>query len=49
MHQYWVDQWMKIEEMRLDFIRLNQQKLKADTYEGIADAIANGEKTLVIG
>ena len=46
MHQYWVDQWMKIEEMRLNFIRLNQQKLKADTYKGIADAIANGEENV---
>ena len=46
MYQYWVDQWMKIEVMRLNFIRLNQQKLKADTYKGIADAIANGEENV---
>jgi hypothetical protein len=43
MHQYWVDQWMKIEEQRLNFIRFNQQKLKADTYKGITDAVSNGE------
>ena len=43
VHHYWVDQWMKIEEMRLNFIRLSQQNLKAYTYKGTADAVANGE------
>jgi hypothetical protein len=30
IHQYWIDQCIKIEEQRLNFIRFNQQKRKAD-------------------
>ena len=26
MHQYWVDQWINIEESRLNYITLNQSR-----------------------
>jgi hypothetical protein len=38
--QYWVDQWVKTEEQRLGFVRHNQSKLKAELYQGLADAVA---------
>ncbi len=43
MQQYFVDQWIKIEDQRLMFIRNNQKNLKADTYKGVMDAIARGD------
>jgi len=41
--QYWVDQWVKIEEQRLKFITHNQQKLKQEIYSGLADAVRANE------
>ena len=38
--QYWCDQWIKIEEQRLKFFRFHQQNIKADLYQGLADAVA---------
>jgi hypothetical protein len=43
MHQYWVDQWLKIEESRLDYIYLNQKKLKAESYDIIRNAVERQE------
>jgi hypothetical protein len=45
-HQYWCDQWVKTEEQRLDFVRFNQRKLKAELYSGLADAVAANEGRL---
>ena len=38
--QYWCDQWIKIEEQRLKFLHFNQKIIKADLYQGLADAVA---------
>ena len=43
MHQYWVDQWLKIEESRLDYIYQNQKKLKAECYDVIRAAVERQE------
>ena len=45
-HQYWVDQYIKVEENNLDFVRFNQRKLKAALYNGLADAVAAREERL---
>jgi Helitron helicase-like domain at N-terminus len=45
MQQYWVDQWLKIEGERLLWIRLNQRKIKADQYQGLADAFAANDSS----
>jgi len=37
--QYMCDQWVKTEENRLHFIRTNQNKIKAELYNGLADAV----------
>ena len=36
-----VDYWVKVEQQRLDFIRLNQKQLRADTYKGLTDSLAH--------
>jgi hypothetical protein len=41
--QYWLDQWMKIELERLNYIRFNQRQLRAEVYQGLADAVAAGD------
>ena len=41
--QYIVDQFCKIELMRLRFIKSNQQKLRADLYQGVMDSIQRGD------
>lgn len=38
--QYWCDQWIKIENNRLRWMRLNQTKLKTELYQGLMDAVA---------
>jgi hypothetical protein len=38
--QYVVDAWASIEESNLCWVRLHQKELKADTYQGIRDAVA---------
>ena len=42
--QYCVDQWIKIEEERLNWVRFNQKQLKAESYAGLADAVAGNEQ-----
>ena len=41
-HQYFVDQYIKVEENNLEFLRFNQNKLKAALYNGLDDAVAQG-------
>lgn len=36
--QYLVDQFCKVELSRLNFVRNNQRKLRADVYNGFIDA-----------
>lgn len=36
--QYVVDQWAKVEQERLRYIKNNQATLRAETYRGIRDA-----------
>ena len=40
--QFIVDQYAKIEQNRLNFFRSNQQKIRAELYQGIQDAMAAG-------
>ena len=44
--QYVVDIYAKIEASRLQFIRENQSKLRAEVYQGLADAIQNSDGTI---
>lgn len=40
--QEWIcDNWAKCEQDRLSFLRHNQDKLRAELYQGIQDAIAD--------
>ncbi|RLN42714.1 hypothetical protein C2845_PM01G33280 [Panicum miliaceum] len=41
--QFVVDTYIKIESSRLDFIRNNQQELRADLYQGLIDSLHAGE------
>ena len=41
--QYCCDQWLKIEQQRLNYIRFHQKQIKAELYQGLADAIAADE------
>ncbi|XP_065318893.1 uncharacterized protein LOC135926887 [Gordionus sp. m RMFG-2023] len=42
-HQFIVDSYSKQEMLRLNFIRNNQSKLRAELYQGIHDAILEGD------
>ncbi|KAK9671299.1 hypothetical protein RND81_12G020200 [Saponaria officinalis] len=44
--QYIIDMYVKIENTRLDFLRLNQDTIRADLYQGILDTIELGEKSV---
>ncbi|KAI2503312.1 Helitron helicase-like domain at N-terminus [Fragilaria crotonensis] len=44
-HQYIVDCYAQVEQGRLNFIRHNQPKLRAELYQGIADAVAGEDVT----
>ncbi|AQK61879.1 hypothetical protein ZEAMMB73_Zm00001d012949 [Zea mays] len=41
--QFAVDTYIKIESSRLDFIRKNQDRLRADLYKGLVDSLHEGE------
>ncbi|XP_074313490.1 uncharacterized protein LOC141648664 [Silene latifolia] len=43
--QYIVDMYVKIENTRLDFFRLNQDAIRADLYQGILDTLELGESS----
>ena len=44
--QYVVDNYAKIEDGRLHYIRSNQSKLRAELYQGLADAVQNPDGTI---
>ena len=44
--QYVVDNYAKIEDGRLQFIRGNQSKLRAELYQGLADSIESADDTV---
>ncbi|ONM31301.1 hypothetical protein ZEAMMB73_Zm00001d040413 [Zea mays] len=41
--QFAVDTYVKIESSRLDFIRKNQDRLRADLYQGLVDSMLDGD------
>ncbi|PWZ39015.1 Beta-adaptin-like protein C [Zea mays] len=41
--QFAVDTYVKIESSRLDFIRKNQDRLRADLYQGLVDSMFDGD------
>ena len=43
MHQYWIDQAIKMEEDRLNWIRKHQHTLKAEVYKNLAEAVRENE------
>jgi hypothetical protein len=46
LYQEWlVDQYCKIESQRLLYIKLNQSSIRADLYQGVADAARAGDTT----
>ena len=38
-----VDMYAKIEQQRLNYIKMNQQQIKSDLYSGLADAVNSGD------
>ena len=48
-HQYIVDMYAKIESERLQFIRLNQTKLRSEQYIHLRGAVVNDDNTSNIG
>src|SRR6266498_3554286 len=47
--QYIVDQYAKIEQNRLNYLRQNQSTLRTECYQGAVDAIHAGDSTNNIG
>jgi hypothetical protein len=46
LFQEWlVDQYCRIEIQRLDYLRFNQKKIRAELYQGVVDAVEAGETT----
>jgi hypothetical protein len=43
LFQFVVDTYVKIESSRLDYIRNNQDSLRADLYQGLVDSLNAGE------
>lgn len=43
LHQYVVDMYAKIEKERLNFCLLHQHELRAELYQGLADAVSYGD------
>jgi hypothetical protein len=41
--QFAVDTYIKIESSRLDYMRNNQDTLRADLYQGLVDSMHSGE------
>jgi len=48
-HQYVVDQWAKVETQKLLWLSRNQNTIRADLYQGVADAIAADVNAVDIG
>ena len=47
--QYVVDQYSKIEQHRLNYLKLNQSTFRSELYKGVADAIYIGDNSSSIG
>src|SRR5256885_10227862 len=47
--QYMVDQYAKMEQERLNYLRLNQSTLRAEMYQGAVDAMYTGDTSNNIG
>lgn len=43
LHQYVVDMHAKIEKERFNFCLLHQHELRAELYQGLADAVSSGD------
>ena len=43
LQQYMVDAYASIEEVRINWIRKNQKQLRAELYNGLRDAINQGD------
>ena len=37
--EYAVDSWATTEQSRLNWVKLNQSKIRAETYQGLTDAV----------
>jgi hypothetical protein len=51
LYQEWlVDQYCKVENERLNYLRFNQNKIRADLYQGLADAVhaADGDADAIV-
>ncbi|KIJ29916.1 hypothetical protein M422DRAFT_268583 [Sphaerobolus stellatus SS14] len=46
LHQYVVDAWAQIEQSHLSWLQFNQNKLRAEVYNGLADALQSGDASL---
>jgi hypothetical protein len=46
LQQYIVDAWASTEQSALNWVRHNQKELRADVYQGLRDAAANGDNNL---
>ena len=46
LQQYVVDAWASTEQSALNWVRHNQKELRADVYQGLRDAAANGDNDL---
>ncbi|KAK9706454.1 hypothetical protein RND81_07G125800 [Saponaria officinalis] len=44
LQQYVVDMYVKLENTRLDFLRHNQDTIRAESYQGLLDTIDTGEQ-----
>jgi hypothetical protein len=44
--EYVVDQWAKVEGQRLNWYRHNQATIRADTYQNLHDAVADGDNRM---
>ncbi len=49
MQEYWVDNYCKVESQRLNWMRHNQPKLRADKYKVVQEAAQRGQTTADIG
>jgi hypothetical protein len=49
LQEYTLDMWVTVESNRLRFIRTNQSTIRAETYQGLADAVNTGLSAEHIG
>ena len=45
--EYIVDSWATTEQSRLNWIKLNQSTIRADTYQGLTDAVTADPNTWI--